>query len=437
MRQNVPLAAPELTPVQNPDQERVVVPGAAGMTLGEPAWEAFYALVFIASAILVESAALSTSARVLASLALTAMVPWYLCFGRRVIRLDMEAWERTALTWRGPAYLTGLTVFFAIAVHANPSAWFLAFAYSPQCFQVTTPRRAMGFVVVLNGVAALVSALAHLAPQSALAQTATALFAIGFSWVFNRWAVRVVEQSHERAALLAQLEAAQAELAAANHEAGVLAERQRLSAEIHDTLAQGFLSIVTLIQAAQASRGGTPARVHLDLALATARENLAEARTLVADLAPASLDDGGLSGAVARAADATAWATGIEASCATEGAVRPLPTAAEVVLLRVGQEALANVRRHAAATCVDVRLCYTSATVWLSVTDNGCGFADAGAASPGPASQNRPADPAAVSRPGGGFGLRGLRERLRQVGGTLIVTSAPGAGTVVRAEIPV
>jgi signal transduction histidine kinase len=429
MRQNVPLAAPELTQDQNRDQERVVVPALAKMSLGEPAWEAFYALVFTASAILVESADLSPAARTGASLALAAMVPWYLFVGRPVIRLDMEDWERTALTWRGPAYLIGLTAIFAVAVHANPDAWFLAFAYSPQCFQVTTPRRAMGFVVVLNGVAAVISALAGRSAEGALAATATALFAIGFSWVFNRWAVRVVEQSHERAGLLAQLEAVQAELAAANHEAGVLAERQRLSAEIHDTLAQGLLSIVTLIQAAQASGEGTSARAHLDLALATARENVAEARTLVADLAPASLNDGGLPGAMARAAAAAGRAAGIEATCAAEGTVRPLPTPAEVVLLRVGQEALANVRKHAAATRVDVRLCYTDAAVWLSVTDNGRGFTGAGEASP--------ADPAAAGRPGGGFGLRGMRERLRQAGGALTVTSAPGAGTSVRAEIPV
>jgi signal transduction histidine kinase len=167
---------------------------------------------------------------------------------------------------------------------------------------------------------------------------------------------------------------------------------------------------------------------------------------------------------VARAAEAAGRAAGIEATCAAEGAVRPLPTTTEVVLLRVGQEALANVRRHAAATRVDVQLRYHAAAVELSVADNGRGFvpALAGTSSPGiavgasspsspdvPAGRSSPPAAAGPSSPGaavgaagpggptgGGFGLRGMRERVRQAGGTLTVVSAPGAGTTVRAEVP-
>jgi signal transduction histidine kinase len=99
---------------------------------------------------------------------------------------------------------------------------------------------------------------------------------------------------------------------------------------------------------------------YLELALVTARENLAEARSLISALVPAGLDDAGLVGAVARATSATGKATGIAATCAAEGDRFPLPTATEVVLLRVCQEALANVRKHAAATRVDVRLRLTA-----------------------------------------------------------------------------
>ena len=86
------------------------------------------------------------------------------------------------------------------------------------------------------------------------------------------------------------------------------------------------------------------------------------------------------------------------------------------MLLRVGQEALANVRKHAAARQVTVRLCYADDTVRLTVTDDGGGF-----------------EPGAVS---GGFGLPGMRDRVQQAGGTVEVTSAPGAGTRVCAEVP-
>jgi signal transduction histidine kinase len=98
------------------------------------------------------------------------------------------------------------------------------------------------------------------------------------------------------------------------------------------------------------------------------------------------------------------------------GVKRPLPTTTEVVLLRVAQEALANVRKHAAAGRVDVELRYDDGAVALTVRDDGRGF-----------------DPAAVS---GGYGLRGMRERIRQAGGTITVATAPGEGTVVRAEVP-
>jgi signal transduction histidine kinase len=229
---------------------------------------------------------------------------------------------------------------------------------------------------------------------------------------------RVIEQSLERAALIEQLEATRAELAAAHHEAGVQAERHRLAGEIHDTLAQGFTSIVTLLQAAEASLrpDSQEARRHLDLALVTARENLAEARTLVTTLTPAPLEAGTLGDSVHRVTGTTGAQAGIEARAEVTGTARRLPTGTEVVLLRVCQEALANVRKHASAHQVRVRLCYAAATVRLTVTDDGTGF-----------------DPA---KPDGGYGLKGMADRVSQVGGTVEVTSAPGAGTEVRAEVP-
>ena len=442
MHANVPLAAP-VDQDQSQDQkrysERIVVSPSPVISLGEPAWEAFYVLVFVAGSILVESAKLPTGSRVAASLALAAMIPWYFFFGRPIMRLDEKTWQQAVTGWRGPAYLTGIIALFAVVQHVNPNAWFLAFMLTPQCFQMAAPiRRAMVFVIALNVAGGLFLALAQRTAQNVATAVITAFFAITFSVVYSRWTVRVIEQSRERAALIAQLESAQAELAVAYHEAGVQAERQRLAADIHDTLAQGFLSIVTLIQAAQASRAGTEPDLvgeYLELAVATARENLAEARGLITAIAPASLDDVGLAGAVARATGATGKAAGIEATCAVEGVARPLPTATEVVLLRVCQEALANVRKPAAATRVDVRLRYSASTVELAVADNGRGFTTA--PETGAANARAEANWAtAVPEASAGFGLRSMDKRLRQVGGTLTVASAPGAGTTIQAEIP-
>ena len=230
--------------------------------------------------------------------------------------------------------------------------------------------------------------------------------------------IRVIEQSLERAALISQLESTRAELAAAHHEAGVLAERHRLAGEIHDTLAQGFTSIVTLLQAAGASlpSGASAARHHLDMALATARENLAESRTLVAALSPTPLEQGSLADALCRVAEATEAEADIQVHPEVTGTARRLPMATEVVLLRVCQEALANVRKHAAAREVAIRLCYSDDVVRLSVADDGAGF-----------------NPELITS---GYGLGGMRDRVAQVGGTIQVTSAPGTGTQVCAEVP-
>ena len=305
-------------------------------------------------------------------------------------------------------------VLFAVVQSQNPNAWFLAFAICPQCFHVTTVRLGMVFVVVFNVVAGAL--LAWRQPDLAGALTAVGIvtFAVGFSYVYTRWMERVIDQSLERAALIAQLESTRAELAAAHHEAGVLAERHRLAGEIHDTLAQGFTSIVTLIQAAALvlDPGQDAPRRHLDLALAAARENLAEARLLVTDLGPAALEQASLGDALQRVTGSTGAEAGIRAHAEITGTARPLPTGTEVILLRVCQEALANVRKHAGARQVTVRLCYADDTVRLAVTDDGAGF-----------------EPGALSGAmSGGFGLPGMRDRVQQAGGTLEVTSAPAPG---------
>jgi signal transduction histidine kinase len=192
-----------------------------------------------------------------------------------------------------------------------------------------------------------------------------------------------------------------------------MAERQRLAADIPDTLAQGFTSILMLIQAAQADLDDShpQATRHLDSAELTARENLAEARALLTGLAPAQLDGGTLPDALGR----LSGASGVETSFHLSGAVRPLPMAVEVMLLRVCQEGLSNVRKHARARSAAVCLGYDADAVRLEVSDDGAGF-----------------DPASVS---GGFGLRGMRARVAEAGGTLTVDSAPGVGTRLSASV--
>jgi signal transduction histidine kinase len=373
------------------------------------AWETgdlnyFYPVVF--AAVLVIVLVSTPGSAVVAGAALGALIPWYLFVGR-----PLWAGGRTS-TVRAVTYVAGLFVAFGLAQSQNPDVWFLAFAISPQFFSFMGTRWAMGLGVALNFLAA--GLVAYRYPPAAAAAFAIAAAGGGFSLFYGGWVSRIIRQSAERAEIIEQLEATRTELAAAQHEAGRLSERQRLAADIHDTLAQGFTSIIMLIQAAQADLSGShpAAGRHLDLAAATARENLAEARALLADLAPARLDGSTLPDALRR----LSAEPGVDASFDTRGTPRPLPMATEVVLLRVCQEALANVRKHADARSAAVRLGYDASAVLLEVSDDGSGF-----------------DPDQVN---GGYGLRGMRSRVAEAGGTLTVRSSPGAGTRVSAMVP-
>lgn len=133
-------------------------------------------------------------------------------------------------------------------------------------------------------------------------------------------------------------------------------------------------------------------------------------------LSPTHLDGSSLGDAIARAAESAGAGADAVIRSEISGSPRPLPTTTDVVLLRVAQESLANVRKHSGARRVDVDLHYADDTVALTVSDDGHGFN--------------------VDGVSGGFGLSGMRERVRQAGGTLAVETAPGEGTVVRAEVP-
>jgi len=375
-------------------------------------WELLYCVVFVADVLVVASSA-APGRRVFALAALAAMVPWYVLVGR-----PQYAAADDKVSRRGVIYMIGVVLLFAFAVLQAPNTWFLCVALLPLCYTLLPERVALIAALAMNAAGA--ASIAYW--SGTLDGVATALglgIAVSaFTVAFGNYIGRIITQSDERAMLIAQLESTRAELAEVSRQAGVMAERQRLAGEIHDTLAQGFSSILMLVQAADAQLELSPAtaRRQLDLAAATARENLAEARTLVGGLASAQLQAGTLEDALRRITERASAELGLQASFATDGASRHLPAATEVVLLRTGQEALANVRKHAAARTVAVRLCYASDRVRLEVTDDGAGF-----------------DPAVVN---GGYGLRGMRARVDEAGGTIAVRSAPAEGTSVQVEVP-
>lgn len=247
-----------------------------------------------------------------------------------------------------------------------------------------------------------------------------ALMVLGWVVLLAGWMRSVMVESQRRQLLIEELEAARQSLADAEHQAGVLEERQRLAREIHDTLTQDFTSIVLHLEAADAALPdeGGPARTHVARARESARGGLAEARRLVQALRPAPLEGASLAEALRRVAGRWASETGVSVTVSVTGEPVPLHPEAEVTLLRAGQEALANVRKHARAGQVSITLSHMGDQVVLDVQDDGAGF-----------------DPEAAAA-GAGFGLAAMRERAAQLGGAVTVESAPGQGTTVAVALP-
>ncbi len=228
----------------------------------------------------------------------------------------------------------------------------------------------------------------------------------------------IIRQSRERDRLLHELEATRHELAIAERQAGVTEERQRLAREIHDTLVQGFTSIVMHLEAAE---GALPSdketlQRHLDQARRTARENLIEARRLMWALQPKAFDHAELPEVLNHLTSSWSEEHKVAASATITGAARSLRPEIEVTLLRAAQEALANAARHAHASRVTVTLSYMEDEVVLDVQDDGRGF-DV---------EQLPAFP--DGQTANGFGLKALRERVAQLSGMLSIESAPGEG---------
>ena len=237
----------------------------------------------------------------------------------------------------------------------------------------------------------------------------------------------IVNQSQERHRLIGELESSRSELAVSERQAGILQERQRLANDIHDTLAQGFTSIVLQLEAAESALASDPKALHrhLDQARATARESLGEARRFVWALRPPALDGASLPEALSRLASRWSEESGVDARATVTGTAQPLSPDVEVALLRASKEALANVRKHADASEATITLSYMDDLVMLDVHDNGRGFVLANSLGP----EN--------GKHGGGFGLAGMRQRVEQLGGTLSIESAPGEGATLVVELPV
>lgn len=285
------------------------------------------------------------------------------------------------------------------------------------------PRRAGLAAVVATTVAAVAGYAAHtgsFSPAMAIGPALGAAVAVAVVWGYQA----LYRESEQRRQLIEELTATRADLAEAQHTAGVLAERERLAREIHDTLAQGLSSIQLLLRAAERALPHAPqnAARYVDQARQAAVDDLAEARRFVAALTPPALEDSTLAGALERLCATTSARHRLTARFHVTGEPVPLATAHEVALLRIAQSALANTVRHAGAGTAEVTLSYLGDHVAVDVVDDGCGFDPTGLPAPHPET--------------GGFGLAAMRARVRALGGALVVESVPGHGTALAAQLP-
>lgn len=327
-------------------------------------------------------------------------------------------------------WLVGLTVIWIVAVsvssefvwvafllwlmagHLLPLVWGMLYSVLVLAIVITAPILQHGFTNYGNIFGPLIGGV----------------FAFGIS----RGYLQLLQYTQERERLVNSLTSAQAtmaelqsELAAAQRESGARAERTRISRDIHDTIAQS-LSSIKLLAHAGASRSDDPTAARtLEQISTIASESLVDVRRIVAALSPIELENNALASALSRLVQKTEDEAKINCELLISDSIKPLPTEAEVALLRIAQSGLSNIRIHAAATEISVSLTDTSQAVILEIRDNGVGFDTA-------LWSDRAVAPASPS----GFGLSFMRARMQELGGDMNVQSSPGAGTTVTASLP-
>ncbi|MGY1709861.1 sensor histidine kinase [Geodermatophilus sp. SYSU D00758] len=320
----------------------------------------------------------------------------------------------------GAVNYTGRTALAFALCWLNP--WYAIFAWIGYIDAYSALRGVWVYVGVAVVAIAQAGAQSGGFPPDGPVQTVVFVALVGLNVGLVMVFMRLAEQTERRNAELERLNSdlqrlldenasLHAQLLVQAREAGVQEERRRLAREIHDTIAQGLAGIVTQLEAA----GGGQRQ---ERAPRLARQALGEARRSVLALAPRDLDGATLPAALGSVVDGWAADRAVRADVAVVGDPVALHPEVEATVLRIAQEALTNVAKHAGAGRVGVTLSYDDDEVVLDVRDDGVGF--------------DPAAPAAESS----FGLHGMRQRAERLTGRLAVESRPGSGTAVSLRLP-
>ena len=376
----------------------------------------------------------------------------------------------------------------------------------PELFIVLAYRGALAAAAVMNFGLVAVQALGGEPTFDNLSKwAASAVAVVVLTGLFGKPIDLLAETNMRNRELVEQLQARNAQIARLSHLEGTARERERIAREMHDTIAQDLASILALARATAADvaqAGAAPhengvvlsanvaapssdaapangvgpandaaddsqASRHLAMIVQLAQECLDDTRRMIADASPRALDGRGLAEAVGRAADRLEH-EGIAVTRSLDSALPPLPQPVRVAILRIAQEAIANLARHSRAANVAVSLRSVAGAAVLEVSDDGVGFdpATAGAVGEGSDPLNRSAlrsrpesmDEGRSGSPrvgrtgsalqrdrllyepegnGSGFGISDMRGRAADLGGCVSIESSPERGTRVVARIPV
>lgn len=378
-------------------------PGASRESPRESVWAGLIGVTFVVSMALAYRPSFDTVSGVA-----DALLPWLALAGM------VLAWSGRSFPARLPGILVAIAAWYPLVI--SDDRWTtLSFALYGLAFIVDSTRLNVG--LILAGIVSVIWTIASiggptwtlLIPFLVFVAASTIAAAIQ----------RIGRLTAEQAELIRQLESTREDLAASERSRGVLAERARLAGEIHDTLAQGFTSIVLLARTGRRSTADTDET--LESIETTAQENLDTARRLVATSRPDELENASLPDALRRHLYA-ALPDGVGGDLEVVGSPVSLPGSVETVLLRAAQEGIRNACLHARPSRVDVTLSYLDDSVTLGVSDDGIGFQN-----------GHVSDRGALT---GGQGLATLARRVESLDGNLKIEPGYGRGSMLTVQLP-
>lgn len=236
------------------------------------------------------------------------------------------------------------------------------------------------------------------------------------STIIGTFISSIIKQSTDRQRLIDDLTRSRANLMRVEREAGRLTERQRIARDIHDTLAQHFTSIIMHLSAAKHSN---PEAIQSEVQQAenAAREGLGEIRRIVWDMQPEQIEKASLIEAVEELAARWSAENSVQVKMAVTGSPRSITSSAETALLRISQEAMQNINKHAQAKNVNITFSFMENIFVMDISDDGLGF-----------------EPSKIKN---GFGMKTMRDRAKELNGTLTIESERGTGTAIAVSIPI